>query len=41
MNELGRKSNMQQEEMDEIKRLYDDERRKTQTNEKTFAQLAT
>lgn len=40
VNELGRKSNLQQEEADEFKRLYDEERRKTQTNEKTVGQLA-
>ena len=39
MNELGRKSNLQDEEMRELKDLYDGERRKTMANEKSLSQL--
>jgi DNA repair exonuclease SbcCD ATPase subunit len=38
MNDLGRKSNMQEDELREVKRLFDDERRKTATNEKALNQ---
>lgn len=40
VNELGRKSNLQEEEMKELRGLYDDERRKTMANERTASQLA-
>ena len=39
MNELGRKSNLQEEEMNELRNMYDGERRKTMAVEKTISQL--
>ena len=36
---MGRKSNLQEEEMRELKDLYDGERRKTMANEKSLSQL--
>lgn len=39
VNELGRKSNLQEEEMNELKNMYDNERRKSMAVEKSIGQM--
>lgn len=39
VNELGRKTEYQEEEMKELRNQFDGERRKTMANERTLSQL--